>query len=152
MIAWSVISWGLPVCGTIAAAGLSLLFAWWMLAPNIFTITLHEAPTFRRVGEAMTPATHFHRGESMFVLREWCINRITHYDHSRKFINGLEYTLAETSRISHAPGCYRRYVAVPIPPDLPSGEFQYAVQLRYHLSPWRDQIVDLPRPQIHVLP
>ena len=152
MIAWSIISWSLAGCGTAAALGFAALCAWWFLAPDVFTQTRQDAPTFRMLSNQMIPETTFRAGDTMYVLREWCISRLAEYDYSRKFIDGFEYVLPEPSRVAHEPGCYRHHLAVEIPAKMPPGVYRYRVQLIYRLSPWRRQVVNLPAPTIQVDP
>lgn len=143
-----LISWGLLIGGLSA----SLTVTWWLLRPDVFTVVRHDAPTYRRLNDHVVPETRFHRGETMLILREWCISRLTDYIHERRFIDGLVYTLPITSRISNAPGCYRRYVGIEIPEQLPLGAYRYEATLTYEVSPLRRQIVTLPVAEITVIP
>lgn len=143
-----LVSW-LLLAGGLAA---SLTVTFWLLSPDVFTVTRHDAPTFRQVKEQMVPTRTFRRGETMMVLREFCLSRLTDYLFERRFTDGLVYTLPSHSRIASTPGCYRRFVGVEIPEHLPPGAYLYEVTLTYEVSPLRRQVVTLPPAELTVIP
>ena len=75
------------------------------------------------------------------LVSNFCKYTTSHHDMRGTWINGLEKGANLNLTRSVEPGCYERHIQIPIPRDLPEGEYYLELQAIYQVNPLKERRV-----------
>ena len=97
-------------------------------------------------GEDGKPKAHFRAGDTLYVYRHWCIDRVVSGDVDVEILHvesGQFYYLG-TRAAGAKIGCSRRTSANKLPLHLPTGHYEFRSKVTYPVNPLRTIVFETP--------
>lgn len=104
-------------------------------------------------GDDGKPKVHFKPGETIYVFRHWCVNRLVTGDVDVEIYHiptGQFYYLGNRAA-GAVKGCSKRTSANRLPMYIPDGHYEYRAKVTYAVNPLRTIVFEAPAVTFEVI-